>query len=44
MVQAVWGTGGISYMGNTGNGAHEQWGTGIWGIWAMGHMSNGVHG
>ena len=38
-------------MGHMGNGSHGQWGTGVWGIWAMrptggmgyrgmGHMGN----
>ena len=36
MGTGVWGTGGMSHMGN---GAHGQWGT-----WAMGHMGNGTHG
>ena len=38
-------------MGHIGNGSHGQWGTGVWGIWAMrptggigyrgmGHMGN----
>ena len=22
-------------MGHKGNGSHRQWGTGVWGIWAM---------
>ena len=46
--QGVWGTRGMVHMGN---GSHGQWGTGVWGIWAMrptgdmgyrgmGHMDN----
>ena len=37
----------MGYMGNVdrdnlvqGYGTHRQWGTGVWGIWAMGDMGN----
>ena len=51
-VYEQWGTGG---MGHIGNESHGQWGTGVWGIWAMrptggigyrgmGHMGNRAHG
>ena len=40
-----YGVQGMGHMGNgvQGYGIHEQWGTGVWGTWAMGHRGAMVY-